>query len=98
VVGDAALVRTPEPAGLDPGVGEVALAIAAEQEDATDGGHLASLVIRHEAESLEIAAGDPADGRERLGSGSEIQRFRVEVRQARARVDPHGQDMGAPPG
>jgi hypothetical protein len=77
---DAAAVGAPEPSGLDPGVGEVPFAIPAEEDDSAGGGHLAPLVIRHQAQRREIAPGDPSNGCKRLGSGPEVQRFRVEVR------------------
>ena len=52
----------------------------AEEENPADGGYLTPLVVRHEAEHLEITAPYRSKGRKRLGSGSEVQRFRVEIR------------------
>ena len=53
----------------------------AEEEHPAHGGHLAPLVYGDEAEGLQVAAGELADGSERLGSGSEVERFRVEPEQ-----------------
>ena len=67
-------------AGLDPGVREVALAVRPEEDHPAHGRDLASLVVRDEPQGLQIAAGELADGGERLGSGSEVEGFRVEPR------------------
>jgi hypothetical protein len=75
---DAALVGAPEPAGLDPGVWEMALTVQAEEQHAAHGGHLPPLLGRDEAEGFEVGTAEPAHARERLGSGSEVQSFRVE--------------------
>jgi len=122
----------------------VPLAVPPEEKHPADGGQLPPLVVHHKTQRLKVAAGDRAHGRERLGSGSEVQGFRVEaghrllveglaegeatklldhlavgppvggahahidarlrplalevVRAGRARVNLHGQDLGAAPG
>jgi hypothetical protein len=68
----------PEAAGLNPGIRETMPAISPEEEHPADRGHLPTLMIGHEPQGLEVASAEPTDGRERLGSRSEVQRFRVE--------------------
>jgi len=77
-LGDAALVGAREAAGLDPGIGKVSLALLAEEDHAAHRRHLAAPMVRYEAQGLEIAAGELAHGRERLGGRSEVGGFRVE--------------------
>ena len=57
----------------------MALAIPAEEQHAPNGGHLAPLVDHDETQRLEFGAAQLAHGRERLGSRSEVQGFRVEL-------------------
>lgn len=54
-------VGTPDPLGANPGVGDVALTLAAEETDPGRGGHLASLVVRHEAEVTRQSVNVPQD-------------------------------------
>lgn len=62
------------------GIRKVPLAILSEQKHPAHGRHLPALVGRNQAQSLQVSAGELADGCERLGSRSEVQGFRVEVR------------------
>lgn len=57
------------------------LALPPEEDHPAHGRHLATLVSCDEAQGLQIAAGERADGGERLGSRSEVDGFRVEPRQ-----------------
>ena len=77
---DPALVGAGETSGLNPGVRKVPLAIDAEQQNTADGRHLAALVVGEQAERLEVALAERTNRGERLGSGSEVERFRVEIR------------------
>jgi hypothetical protein len=69
-----------EAAGLDPRIGEVALAVLAEKDHSADGRDLAALVVREESQRRQIAADELTVGCERLGSRSEVEGFRVEPR------------------
>jgi hypothetical protein len=62
-----------------PGVRKAARPVLAEEDHAVDGRDLPPLVVRDEAQRLQIAPGELADGGERLGSGSEVESFRVEA-------------------
>jgi hypothetical protein len=79
-VRDPASVAAGEAADLDPGVRKVALPVASEEQDPAHRGYPAPLVAGHEAQGLEVSLGELAQARERLGSRSEVQRFRVEAR------------------
>jgi hypothetical protein len=77
-IDDATFVGAVEAAGLDPGVREVPLAVLPEEDHPAYGRDLPSLVVREEPEGFQIAAGELAACGERLGSGSEVDGFRVE--------------------
>jgi hypothetical protein len=76
---DPALVDAREAVSLDPGIREVPLALLAKEDHTAHGRRLAPLVSRHQTQGLQIAAVKLADGSERLGSGSEVEDFRVET-------------------
>jgi len=57
----------------------VPLAILAEEQHPTDGRYFAPLVGGDEPEGLEVLAAQLAHRRQRLGSSSEVQDFRVET-------------------
>ena len=74
----------PVPAGeaacLDPGVREAVAPVLAEEEIPADGRHVAVLVLRRDPESPERGGRELPHGRKQLGSSSEVERFRVRVR------------------
>lgn len=77
-VDDPALVHSGEPARLDPGVGEMTSAISTEQQHSPHCRHRAARMIGDEMQRLKVCTTQLADRRERLGSSSEVQCFRVE--------------------
>ena len=77
-IDDAALVGAVEAAGLDPGVREVPLAVLAEEDHAAHGRNLAALMVREESQRFQVPARERPEGSKRLGSGSEVEGFRVE--------------------
>ena len=79
MVEDGALIRSLEPPRLNPGVGEPAFAFTTEEEQPADGGKLPPLVVGSEAERRQVAAMQRAHRSERLGSGSEVEGFRVGI-------------------
>ncbi len=79
-VDDDAFVAPVEPPRLDPGIGKMAFAVLAEQQDAADRRDCSPLMACHKTKRLEIVPAQAAGRCERLGSSSEVQRFRVEIR------------------
>lgn len=56
------------------------LAFPTEEDHPAHGRHLPPLMLRDEAQGLQVATGERAHGGERLGSGSEVEGFRVQPR------------------
>ena len=79
MVDDPAPVLARESACLDSRVWKITLTVLSEEEDPTDRRHLPTLVCGEQPKRLEVTPGERADRREALGSGSEVQRFRVEM-------------------
>ena len=80
-IDDAALVGAGEAASLNPCVREVPFALRAEENHPAHGRDLPALVVGEESQRLQVAPCELAKGCERLGSGSEVEGFRVEPRQ-----------------
>lgn len=80
---DFRLIAASESVDRDPGAWEVDFAdiIAAEQHDSADRWHLSSLVRGDESWRHEVAFVKGAHLPQRLGSSSDVDRFRVEIRQ-----------------
>ncbi len=54
--------------------------VRAEEKDSANGGDLAAMVQRQQPQCLQVTPGQLAQRRKRLGSHSEVDRFRVEFR------------------
>lgn len=84
---DLGTVENPAPVGpleapgLNPGVGEVAFPIPAEEQDPADRGHIVALVWGQEPEGAQVAPAQSAHRCEQLGSSSEVHHFGVDIRQ-----------------
>ena len=79
VVEDRALIRPFESPGLNPCIGKPSLAFVAEEKQSAVRGHLPPLIVRSESKYRQVATMQSANWRERLGSHSEVERFRVDV-------------------
>lgn len=80
MIEDAAPVNPLKPSNLDPGVGVAAFSLATKQQQPSYGGDAPALMARHQAKRLQIGPPKAPKRCERLGSRSEVDRFRVEIR------------------
>jgi len=100
VIDDLALVHAFKAPCLNPGIGEVPFTVDTEEQNAADRRNLLSLMHCDEPQGFEIAALQGPHGLERLGSCSEVNPFRVQVRHclfvvgSRACEPAHGFDHG----
>ena len=79
-IGNVGFVGAAKTSGLNPGIGQVALPLLAEKHHPADGRHRTSLVLHEQPQRLQIRSLELAHRCERLGSGSEVEDFRVEIR------------------
>lgn len=79
-VGDVGLVVSTKTPSLNPGIGEIPFSPFAEKHHPADSGHRTPLMLDDQPQRLQVASREHAHRRKRLGSSSEVQRFRVEIR------------------
>ena len=80
MIEDGRLVRPFETASLNPGVAKMVETLPAKEQHSADCRHRSTLVGGEEPEGLEIPARQLPRGGKALGSGSEVERFRIERR------------------
>src|ERR1043165_8483762 len=76
---DVAPVDALEPSHLDPRVGEALFPPLTKQTQPANSRDAPALMARHESKRLQIRPAKAPNGFERLGSRSEVDRFRVQI-------------------
>ena len=73
-------VQSGKPTSLDPGIGETIEAVDAEPQDVAYGGNNPALTTRGKFERLQVGTGEFTNGLKQFGSNSEVDCFRVQIR------------------